>query len=54
MHVLIIEQTYEGGHYLNYVRYLVRAFAPLGCETVIAVRQKTLIDPRLTTLRASV
>ena len=37
MRVLIIEQTYDGGHYLNYVRYLVQAFAPLGCEIVVAV-----------------
>jgi hypothetical protein len=37
MRVLIIEQTYDGGHYLNYVRYLVEAFAPLGCEIVVAV-----------------
>jgi glycosyltransferase involved in cell wall biosynthesis len=37
MRVLIIEQTYNGGHYLNYVRYLVQAFAPLRCEIVVAV-----------------
>ena len=37
MRVLIIEQRYDGGHYLNYVRYLVQAFAPLGCEIVVAV-----------------
>ena len=37
MRVLIIEQASDGGHYLNYVRYLVQAFAPLGCEIVVAV-----------------
>ena len=37
MRVLIIEQRYDGGHYLNYVQYLVQAFAPLGCEIVVAV-----------------
>jgi glycosyltransferase involved in cell wall biosynthesis len=37
MRVLIFEQTYDGGHYLNYVRLLVQAFAPLGCEIVVAV-----------------
>jgi glycosyltransferase involved in cell wall biosynthesis len=37
MRVLIIEQTYDGGHYLNYVRCLIEAFAPLGCEIVVAV-----------------
>jgi glycosyltransferase involved in cell wall biosynthesis len=37
MRVLIIEQRYDGGHYLNYVQYLVQAFAPLGCEVVVAV-----------------
>ena len=37
MRVLIIEQPYDGGHYLNYVQYLVQAFAPLGCEIVVAV-----------------
>jgi glycosyltransferase involved in cell wall biosynthesis len=37
MRVLIIEQTSDAGHYLNYVRYLVQAFAPLGCEIVVAV-----------------
>jgi glycosyltransferase involved in cell wall biosynthesis len=37
MRVLIIEQMYDGGHYLNYVQYLVQAFAPLGCEIVVAV-----------------
>ena len=42
MRVLIIEQTYEGGHYLNYVRYLVQAFAPLGCEIVVAVPHAAL------------
>jgi glycosyltransferase involved in cell wall biosynthesis len=42
MRVLIIEQTYGGGHYLNYVRHLVQAFAPLGCEIVIAVPKPAL------------
>ena len=42
MRVLIIEQTYDGGHYLNYVRYLVQAFAPLGCEIVVAVPKAAL------------
>jgi glycosyltransferase involved in cell wall biosynthesis len=42
MRVLIIEQTYDGGHYLNYVRYLVQAFAPLGCEIVVAVPHAAL------------
>jgi glycosyltransferase involved in cell wall biosynthesis len=37
MRVLIIEQRCDYGHFLNYVQYLVRAFAPLGCEIVIAV-----------------
>jgi glycosyltransferase involved in cell wall biosynthesis len=37
MRVLIIEQRCDYGHLLNYVQYLVRAFAPLGCEIVIAV-----------------
>ena len=37
MRVLIIEQTYDGGHYLNSVQHLVQAFAPLGCEIVVAV-----------------
>jgi glycosyltransferase involved in cell wall biosynthesis len=37
MRVLIIEQASDGGHYLNYVQYLVKAFAPLGCEIVVAV-----------------
>src|SRR6516165_6671836 len=42
MRVLIIEQEYHGGHYLNYVRYLVQAFAPLGCEIVVAVPKSAL------------
>jgi glycosyltransferase involved in cell wall biosynthesis len=42
MRVLIIEQRYDGGHYLNYVRYLVQAFAPLGCDIVIAVPEAAL------------
>ena len=42
MRVLIIEQVYNGGHYLNYVRYLVLAFAPLGCEIVVAVPKPAL------------
>jgi glycosyltransferase involved in cell wall biosynthesis len=37
MRVLIIEQASDGGHFLNYVRYLVQAFASLGCEIVLAV-----------------
>jgi glycosyltransferase involved in cell wall biosynthesis len=42
MRVLIIEQVYEGGHYLNHVRHLVQAFAPLGCEIVVAVPKPAL------------
>jgi glycosyltransferase involved in cell wall biosynthesis len=37
MRVLIIEQASGGGHYLNSVQHLVQAFAPLGCEVVVAV-----------------
>src|SRR5262245_53047551 len=37
MRILIIEQMYDGGHYLNYVRCLVQAFAPLGCDVVLAL-----------------
>ena len=37
MRVLIVEQKCDYGHYLNYVQYLIRAFAPLGCEIVVAV-----------------
>jgi glycosyltransferase involved in cell wall biosynthesis len=37
MRILIVEQIYDGGHYLNYVRYLVQAFAPLGAEIVVAL-----------------
>lgn len=37
MRVLIIEQRYDGGHYLNYVQYLIQAFAPLAGEIVVAV-----------------
>jgi hypothetical protein len=37
MRVLIVEQRYDPGHYLNYVRYLVQAFVPLGYEIVVAV-----------------
>ena len=37
MRVLIIEQKCDYGHYLNSVQYLVQAFAPLGCEIVVAV-----------------
>ena len=37
MRVLIIEQKCDYGHYLNFVQYLVQAFAPLGCEIVVAV-----------------
>jgi hypothetical protein len=36
--VLIIEQASDvAGHHLNSVQYLVQAFAPLGCEIVVAV-----------------
>src|SRR5262245_54448616 len=37
MRVLIIEQRSDTGHHLNYVRHLVKAFAPLGCEIVVAL-----------------
>jgi glycosyltransferase involved in cell wall biosynthesis len=37
MRVLIVEQKCDYGHFLNYVQYLIRAFAPLGCEIVVAV-----------------
>jgi hypothetical protein len=37
MRILIIEQKCDYGHYLYYVQGLVRAFAPLGCEIVVAV-----------------
>jgi glycosyltransferase involved in cell wall biosynthesis len=37
MRVLIIEQKYDGGHYLNYVQYLIQAFVLLGCEIVVAL-----------------
>ena len=46
MRVLIIEQRCDHGHLLNYVRYLVRAFAPLGCEIVIAVPNTAPESPR--------
>ena len=46
MRVLIVEQVYDGGHYLNYVRYLVQAFAPLGCEIVVAVPKPALATPQ--------
>jgi glycosyltransferase involved in cell wall biosynthesis len=42
MRVLIIEQASDGGHYLNYVRHLVQAFAPLGCDIVVAVPKPAL------------
>jgi hypothetical protein len=42
MRVLIIEQKYDGGHYLNYVRHLVQALAPLGSEIVVAVPKPAL------------
>jgi glycosyltransferase involved in cell wall biosynthesis len=42
MRVLIVEQVYDGGHYLRYVRHLVQAFAPLGCEIVVAVPKPAL------------
>jgi hypothetical protein len=32
----------DGGYYLNYVRYLVQAFAPLGCKIVVAVPRPAL------------
>jgi glycosyltransferase involved in cell wall biosynthesis len=41
MRVLIVEQVHEG-HYLNYVQYLVQAFAPLGCDIVVAVPKPAL------------
>jgi glycosyltransferase involved in cell wall biosynthesis len=37
MRVLIVEQKCDHGHYLNWVQYLIQAFAPLGCEIVVAV-----------------
>jgi len=37
MRVMIIEQKCDYGHYMNAVQYLVQAFAPLGCEIVVAV-----------------
>jgi hypothetical protein len=37
MRVLIIEQKCDYGHYLYYVQGLVRAFAPLGCEIILAI-----------------
>ena len=49
MRILIIEQTYDGGHYLNYVRYMVQAFAPLGCEIVVAVPKRALESPQFKT-----
>src|SRR3984893_17625772 len=42
MRVLIIEQASDGGHYLNYVRHLIQAFAPLRCEIVVAVPKPAL------------
>ena len=49
MRVLIVEQTYDGGHYLNFVRYLVQAFAPLGCEVVVAVPNPAPESPQFKT-----
>jgi Glycosyl transferases group 1 len=44
MRVLIVQQAYDVGryYYLNYVRYLVQAFAPLGCEIIVAVPRPAL------------
>jgi glycosyltransferase involved in cell wall biosynthesis len=49
MRVLIVEQTYDGGHELNFVRYLVQAFAPLGCEIVVAVPNPAPESPQFKT-----
>jgi glycosyltransferase involved in cell wall biosynthesis len=49
LRVLIIEQMYDGGHYLNYVRHLVQAFAPLGCDIVIAVPKPAPESPQFKT-----
>ena len=49
MRVLIVEQTYDGGHYLNFVRYLVQAFAPLGCEIVVAMPNPAPESPQFKT-----
>jgi hypothetical protein len=53
MRVLITEQTYDGGHYLNYVRHLIQAFAPLGCEIVVAVPNAALESARFKTYLSS-
>jgi glycosyltransferase involved in cell wall biosynthesis len=37
MRVLIIERESGGGHFLNYVQHLIKAFVPLCCEIVVAV-----------------
>src|SRR5262249_61086423 len=37
MRVLIVEQRHDAGHFLDFVRYLVQAFVPLGCEIVVAL-----------------
>jgi hypothetical protein len=46
MRVLIIEQKCDYGHYLYYVQGLVRAFAPLGCEIVVAVPNSAPDSPQ--------
>jgi hypothetical protein len=46
MRVLIVEQRYDGGHYFNSVRHLIQAFAPLGCEIVLAVPSAALESPQ--------
>src|SRR5262245_2858031 len=46
MRLLIIEQRYDGGHHLNFVQYLVEAFAPLGCEIVLAVPEPAPETPQ--------
>jgi len=46
MRVLIVEQRYDGGHYFNSVRHLIHAFAPLGCEIVLAVPSAALESPQ--------
>jgi hypothetical protein len=46
MRVLIIEQKCDYGHYLYYVQGLVRAFAPLGCEIVLAVPNSAPDSPQ--------
>jgi glycosyltransferase involved in cell wall biosynthesis len=46
MRVLIIEQKCDYGHYLYYLQGLVRAFAPLGCEIIIAVPKSAPESPQ--------